>query len=77
MGTDDQMIINVNGGKEFDIDFESAYPGGIEAKEDFYEYMHPCYKINEETVETQDPIIGRTLDMFGVNKGEISLDDFD
>lgn len=50
MGDDDKMIIDVNGGKKFDIDFESAYQ--ISQKENLFQYWHPCYVINEETVET-------------------------
>ena len=57
MGEDDKMIISVNEGKQFDIDFESIYQGDP-TQENYFEYWHPCYVINEETVERQDPILG-------------------
>jgi hypothetical protein len=66
MNNDDKMIINVNAGKTFDIDFESAY-GASEKKSDIFQEWHPCYVINEETVESQDPILGRSLSMYGIN----------
>lgn len=65
MSEEDKMIIDVNGGRKFDIDFESAYKPT--EKEDIFQYWHPCYVINEETVETQDTIIGRKLEMYAIN----------
>ena len=65
MGDDDKMIISVNSGDKFDIDFESAYKQT--ANETDFQYWHPCYVINEETVERQDPILGQDLVMFAVS----------
>jgi hypothetical protein len=52
------------------LDFESAYSKTINqqtatGKQDIFDYWHPCYKINAETVPGQDYIIGRDLEMFG------------
>lgn len=66
MGADDKMIISVNEGRQFDIDFESIYQGDP-SQENYFEYWHPCYVINEETVEKQDPILGQDLVMYGVS----------
>ena len=49
MDDEDKMIISVNSGQEFDIDFESSYRKDDE-KEKLFQYWHPCYVINEETV---------------------------
>ncbi|TNV73832.1 hypothetical protein FGO68_gene5700 [Halteria grandinella] len=65
MNNDDKMIIDVNGGRKFDIDFESAY--GTDKGEDLFQYWHPCYVINEETVDSQDTILGRKLEMYAIN----------
>jgi hypothetical protein len=67
MNNDDKMIIDVNGGRKFDIDFESAYGEGKSKGDDLFQYWHPCYVINEETVESQDTILGRKLEMYAIN----------
>ena len=53
MADDDEMVLSLNGKSLFDIDFETAYTnstGLAQQKEDFFNYWHPCYKINVETV---------------------------
>lgn len=51
MNADDKLMISLNGKENFDIDFESAYTQeGEQPKEDFFNYWHPCYKLNAETV---------------------------
>jgi hypothetical protein len=67
MGKDDKMIIDVNGGSKFDIDFESVYKEDQDTKESIFEYWHPCYVVNEETVPQQDSLLGRPLSMYGLN----------
>jgi hypothetical protein len=49
MADDDKLILSLNQGPEFDIDFENAYQDN--KTNDAYEYWHPCYLVNEETVE--------------------------
>ena len=80
MDDDDELIVSLNYKQAFDLDFDDAY---FEAEDlskqllpsvqpmepafDYVQYMHPCYKIKEETVSDQDWILGRDLMMFGQN----------
>jgi hypothetical protein len=51
MSENDELMLQLNGrGKWFDIDFENAYSENKVAKDDFFKYWRPCYKINVETV---------------------------
>ena len=50
MEEEDELVISLNLREPFDLDFESSYSQN-EEEHSFTKWMHPCYKINEETVD--------------------------
>ena len=63
MEEQDELIISLNSKENFDLDINDAYPEGDE--NDYFKYLRPCYIIEEETVDKQDWIVGRSLAMYG------------
>lgn len=48
MEDEDELILSLNYREAFDLDFDNAYETG---EEDYFRFLHPCYKIKEETVD--------------------------
>lgn len=64
MEDENEIIVSLNYKKSFDLDFDTAY-SSEDKKENYFQWMHPCYAIKEESVNNQDWVLGRDLIMFG------------
>jgi hypothetical protein len=62
MEDEHELIVSLNYKQSFDLDFNNAY---LTEEEDYFQYMHPCYKLEEESVGNQDWVLGRDLLMYG------------